>query len=374
MNDLEIRRVTTHHDLKEFVEFPFGLYKGNAFWVPPLKHDELNTLRKDKNPAFEFCEAEYWLAFRNGKTVGRIAGIINPVEAQRSITRLVRFGWIDFIDDPEVSRALVNAVAAWGRSKGMTGMHGPCGFTNMDPEGMLTEGFGEMSSLSTIYNFPYYPVHMEMLGFSKSAGYIQFEIGISPEIPEKVERMTAIVMEKYKLKPLHLKNANDLLPYAGKLFSMYNEAFHDLYGFTALTPKQVEYYSERYLRYLRPDFISVLIDDKDDVIGFGITMPRLSEALRHVNGSLLPFGYLHLRKAFFNYDIIQMALIGVRPDYQGKGILAILYHMLHKSFIAKGVRLAQTNPQLEDNSKAISIWKNYASRVYARRSIWFREI
>jgi hypothetical protein len=373
MGAVSIRRVTTSRELKKFVDFPFWLYQGNAFWVPPLKFDEINTLRKDKNPAFAYCEAEYWIACRGDKLVGRIAGIINRNECERWNTRLVRFGWIDFIDDLDVSDALLETVKEWGKGKGMTGIHGPLGFTDMDPEGMLIEGFDQISSLSAIYNFPYYMDHMERLGFKKATDWVQFEIRVPSEIPEKIERVTRIVLQKYNLHLLKPRRASEIRPYASKMFTMYNEAFTDLYGFTALSQKQMDYYTKQYFDFIRPEFVSLVLDSKDDVVGFGITIPSLSRALQKAKGSLFPFGLIQLLRAMRKNDTIHMYLVGVRPEYQGKGILALVYHELTRAYIKAGIRIARTHPQLEENFKAISIWKNYDGRVNIRRRCWIRE-
>jgi len=370
MNNLEIRQVTTRKELKKFVDFPFKLFKGNAFWVPPLKFDEINTLRKDKNPAFEFCEAEYWIAYCDDVPVGRIAGIINHNEVKRWEKRVARFGWIDFIDDEEVSHALIETVKEWARSKGMTGIHGPVGFNDMDAEGMLIEGYDEISSLSAIYNYPYYRDHMENLGFTKATDYVQYEVKVPAEVPEKVERLTRIVLEKYDLRLLKARKAKEIRPYAGKMFTMYNDAFRDLYGFTALSQKQMDYYTKMYFSFIRPEFVSLVIDAQDDVVGFGITMPSLALALQKANGTLLPFGFIHLLRAIRKNDIIHMYLVGVRQDYQGKGILALVFHELTKAYIDAGIKLTRTHPQLEENLRAVAIWKNYDSRVYIRRRVW----
>lgn len=372
MSGITIRKVATRHDLKKFVDFPFQLYKGNRFWVPPMKFDEINTLRKDKNPAFANCEAEYWMAYRGDEPVGRIAGIVNYKESERWGDSLVRFGWIDFIDDPVVSQMLIDTVAEWGRSKGMTVLHGPLGFTDMDPEGMLLEGFDQISSLSAIYNFPYYNDHMKRLGFRKSTDWVQFEITVPAEIPEKVERMTRIVLQKYDLHMLKPRKASDIRPYAAKMFTMYNDAFREIYGFTALSPEQMKSYTRQYFGFIRPEFVSMVLDTRDDVVGFGITMPSLSLALQKSKGLLFPFGFIHLLRAMRKNDTIHMYLIGVRPDYQGKGILALVYHELTKAYIATGIKIARTHPQLEDNFRAISIWKNYEGRVNIRRRCWIR--
>jgi GNAT superfamily N-acetyltransferase len=374
MSEVTVRKVSTSKDLKKFVDFPFKLFEGNQFWVPPLKFDEINTLRKDKNPAFDYCEAEYWLAYRNNEPVGRIAGIINRNECERWNTRLARFGWIDFIDDPEVSNLLFETLCEWGRSKGMTGIHGPLGFTDMDPEGMLLEGYDQISSLSAIYNFPYYNDHMRQHGFRKATDWIQFEIKVPGEIPEKVERMTRIVLQKYDLHLLNPRKASEIRPYAAKMFTMYNDAFRDIYGFTALSRKQMDNYTKQYFGFIRPEFVSMVIDSNDDVVGFGITMPSLSTALQKAKGSLFPFGFIHLLHAMRKNDTIHMYLVGVRPDYQGKGVLALVYHELTKAYIEAGIKIARTHPQLEENLRAVSIWKNYDGRVNIRRRCWTTDL
>ncbi len=374
MSTLLVRKVATLKELKQFIDFPFSLYRESKFWVPPLRFDELNTLRKDKNPAFDYCEAEYWIVYRDNKLVGRIAGIINHQECERWKTKLVRFGWIDFIDDPEVSRLLIETVGSWGKSKGMTGIHGPLGFTDMDPEGMLIEGFDQVSSLAAIYNYPYYNDHMVRLGFRKATDWVQFEIKVPEEIPEKFERMTRIVLQKYDLHLLNAKKASDIRPYAHKMFSMYNDAFRDLYGFTALTERQKEVYTKQYFGFIRPEFVSLVLDSKNDVVGFGITMPSLAIALQKAKGSLLPFGFLYLLRAMRKNDTIHMYLIGVHPDYQGKGLLAMIYQQLTRAYIEAGIKTALTHPQLEENFKAISIWKNYDGRVNIKRRCWVADL
>jgi len=368
----KIKKVTSHKDLKHFIDFPFTLYKGNKYWCPPLNFDELRTLRKDKNPAFEYCEAEYWIAYKDRRPVGRIAGIINHKANEHWKEKLVRFAWIDFTDDLEVSSLLIETVSEWGKEKGMTGIHGPIAFTDMDYEGMLIEGFEEISSLSAIYNHPYYPEHMVTLGFQKATDWIQFEIKIPKEIPEKVDRMAALVIEKYSLRLLHARKSREIRPYARKLFTLYNEAFRNLYGFATLTTAQMDAYTKQYFSFIRPEFISFVLDKHDDIVGFGITMPSLAKALQKCKGKLFPFGFLHLMMALKKNDIAHMYLVGVRPDYQGKGVLALVYHELQKVYMEKGIKKAITHPQLEENLKAISIWKNYENRVHIRRRCWIK--
>ena len=369
---IELKKVTTKKDLKRFIDFHYQLYKGNKFWCPQIRTDERNTLSRDKNPAFDFCEAEYWVACRGKEIVGRIAGIINHKANERWNEKHVRFGWIDFIDDHEVSRMLVEAVVEWGRSKGMNGIHGPLGFSDMDNEGMLIKGFDELATLASIYNYPYYVEHMEKLGFGKAADWVQYEFEIPPSIPEKVERLSLLVQEKYKLRLIKAKKAKELLPYAPKMFQTLNAAFKDLYGYTELSRKQVDMYVKAYFGFVRPEFVSFVVDEHDDVVGFGISLPSLTKALQKCEGKLFPFGFLYLLRAMKKNDTIDMYLNGVRPDYHAKGVNALYYNELQRAYIKYGIKKAITNPQLEDNAKALTIWKNFNGRQHLTRRCWIK--
>jgi len=370
--EIEIKEVSSRRDLKKFIGFPFKLFAGNNFWCPPLRFDELNTLRSDKNPAFDFCEASYWLAYRDKEIVGRIAGIINHKANERWNEKLVRFGWIDFVDDPVVSKSLIEKVIAWGKGKGMSGIHGPLGFSDMDIEGMLIKGFDELATLASIYNFPYYPEHMEKLGFQRAADWVQYEFSIPPEIPDKVERMSKLVQEKYKLRVLKAKKAKELLPYAKSMFKTLNLAFDELYGYTALTEKQMEMYIKQYFGFIRPEYVSFVIDQHDEIVGFGISMPSLTRAMQKCKGRLLPLGFIYVLMALRKNDTIDMYLNGVRPDYQAKGINALYYNEMHKAYIKNHIVRAITNPQLEDNAKALTIWKNFPGRQHLTRRCWIK--
>jgi len=372
--EIEIKRVITRSDLKKFIGFPYKLYAKNKFWCPPLRFDEMNNLRKDKNAAFEFCEAEYWLAYKGKEIVGRIAGILNHAANERWNEKLVRFGWIDFNDDLNISQKLIETVENWGKEKGMNGIHGPLGFSDMDNEGMLIKGFDELHTLASIYNYPYYPVHMEKLGFTKAADWVQweFEFDFTHPIPEKFEKLSKLVQEKYKIRLLEAKKAKELLPYAKKMFSLLNVAFSDLYGFTPLTEKQMESYTKQYFSFIRPEFVSFVIDQNDDVVGFGISMPSLTKALQKCNGKLFPFGFLYILRALKKNDTIDMYMNGVKPDYQGRGINALYYNKLHQAYMKANIKKAVTNPQLEDNAKALTIWKNFNGRQHMTRRCWIK--
>jgi hypothetical protein len=370
--EILIKKVTTGKDLRKFIGFPYLLYKGNKYWCPPMRMDERNTLSRKKNPAFEFCEAEYFLAYRDKKLVGRIAGIINHKANERWNEKLVRFGWIDFVDDPAVSEKLIGTVIDWGKEKRMNGIHGPLGFSDMDNEGMLIKGFEEQATLASIYNYPYYPEHMERHGFIKAADWVQYEFEVPQEIPDKVERLSALVIEKYKLRVVEAKKAKDLLPYAGKMFVMLNQAFDELYGFTALSQKQIDMYVKTYFGFIRPEYVSFVVDEKDEIVGFGISMPSLTKALQKNNGRLFPFGFIYMLRAMKKNDTIDMYLNGVRPDYHGKGVNALYYNEMHKAYIRNHITRAVTNPQLEANAKALTIWKNFPGRQHLTRRCWIK--
>jgi hypothetical protein len=370
--EITIKKVATGKDLRKFINYPYTLYKDNKFWCPPMRLDDKNTLSRKKNPAFEFCEAEYFLAYQGKNLVGRIAGILNHKANERWNEKLVRFGWIDFIDDPQVSAKLIESVIAWGKEKGMNGIQGPLGFSDMDNEGMLIKGFGEEATLASIYNYPYYPEHMVRLGFEKAADWVQYEFEVPQEIPDKVERLSKLVQEKYKLHVVKAKKSKELLPYAGKMFVLLNQAFDELYGFTALTQKQMDMYVKTYFGFIRPEYVSFVIDEHDEIVGFGVSMPSLTKALQKSNGRLFPFGFIYMLRAMKKNDTIDMYLNGVRPDYQGKGVNALYYNEMHKAYIRNHITRAVTNPQLEDNAKALTIWKNFNGRQHLTRRCWIK--
>jgi hypothetical protein len=370
--EISIKKVASKSDLRKFINYPYTLYKGNQYWCPPLRMDEKNTLSRKKNPAFEFCDADYFLAYRGKDIVGRVAAIINHKANKRWNEKLVRFGWIDFINDPEVTRKLIDTVSVWGMEKGMTGIHGPLGFSDMDNEGMLIKGFEEQGTLASIYNYDYYPEHMSLLGFEKAADWVQYDFEVPEDIPDKVNRLSQLVQEKYKLHIVQAKKAKDLLPYAAKMFVLLNEAFDDLYGFTTLSQKQIDMYVKAYFGFIRPEFVSLIVDEHDEVVGFGVSMPSLTKALRKGNGKLLPLGFIYLLRAMKKNDTIDMYLNGVRPDYHGKGINALYFNEMHKAYIRNNITHAISMPQLEDNIKALSIWKNFNGRQHLTRRCWIR--
>jgi len=372
--DVEIKPVTGIKSLKQFVSFPYFLYAGNPFWVPQLRFTELQTFRWDKNPAFEFCEVKYWLAFKNGKIVGRIAGILNNRYIETWGKKTLRFGYIEFIDDEQVSEALLKTVEIWAKEKGMQSVHGPLGFTDLDPEGMLVEGFEEFGTMGAIYNFSYYPVHLEKYGYQKDADWVEFEVKVPAGIHEKLKRLADVVSRKNNLKVLRIKRSKELLPYAKEIFHVLNESYKGLYGVVPLTERQIDMYINQYFRLVRHDYISIILDREDRVAAFGITIPSLAKALRKAWGNMFPFGFIHLLRALQKNDTVEMCLIAVRPDFQGKGVNALLMHEFNKIYVRHNILKAETNPELETNNKVQSQWKFFDTRQHKRRRCYIKYV
>lgn len=372
--EIQIKEVSSAKDLKKFVNFQYSLYKENKFWVPPLISDELKTLRKDKNPAFDFCDAKYWLAYKDNKIVGRIAGIINKKYNEKFGQNIARFGWLDFIDDENVSAALFKTAEKWAKDKGMNYMHGPLGFTDMDGEGTLVEGFEELSTLGAIYNYPYYPSHIEKLNYIKDTDWVEFEVTMHGEIPEKIKRIAEIALKRNKLKVLQVKKAKEMLPYAREIFYVLNDAYKDLYGFVELSDKQIDMYVKQYFGFIIPEYVPVVLDENNKVAAFGIMMPSLSKALQKNKGKLFPFGFIHILKALKNNKNVDLYLTAVRPDMQDKGVNAIIIHETNKVFIKNKINKVETNRELEENSKVQAQWRFFQNRQHKRRRCYKKQI
>ena len=366
---IEIRKIDTKGGLKKFVKWGIDLYKGNECFVPPLVMDDVNTLDPHNNPAFDFCESIYFMAYDDGKPVGRIAGIINNVVNEKTGKKTLRFGWVDFIDDPRVSEALFRAVEVWGRSKGMEEIVGPLGFSDMDPEGMLMEGFDQEGTMATIYNYPYYPKHLEAMGFEKEADWIEFRMTIPDGIPERYQRISDIIKRKYELSTPKYTSAKKLVKdYGQEIFQLINEAYSELYGYSPLTPRQINRYISMYIPVLRLDNISLIVDKDKKLIGVGIAMPSMSKALIKCRGRMFPFGWIHLLKALRGQnDVVDLLLVAVKPEYQSKGVNSLLFTDLIPCFIKNGYKFAESNPELELNQKVQSQWGYFETRQHKRR-------
>ena len=373
-----IHKVTTNKELKKFARFNYELYKGNPYSVPDLYSDIMNTFRRDKNPAYEFCESEFFLAYHDDKIVGRVAAIINHQANETWNKKAVRFGWIDFIDDLDVSRALLDAVEQWGREHGMTTMEGPLGFTDMDAEGMLIEGYDELSTMATIYNYPYYPHHMEQLGLTKMADWIEMQLKVPERLPEQYEKIARIVMQRLNLHVRKLRSVKEIrrtgLGY--KIFDLVNEAYKPLFGYSEMTKGQIDQYINEYLPILDLEMVTLVENGQGELVGVGISMASLSTALQRAKGKLWPFGWWHLLKALFikRPPILDLLLIAIKPEYQGKGVNAIMFADLIPIYIKKGFEWGETNPELEVNDKVQSQWQYLESRVHKRRRCFAKEI
>ena len=371
---MEIVEIKTRKEIKKFVKFPLELYKDNKYFVPPLMMEEINTFIPEKNPAFEYCRAKYWLAMKEGKIAGRIAGIINDKSNEKWKNKHARFGWIDFINDEEVSSGLIKAVEDWAKSEGMTAIHGPLGFTDLDYEGMLVEGFEELGTLATIYNYPYYPVHLEKYGDKKDTDWVEFEIKVPEKIPEIADKISRLVQDRKKVRVFEAKKAKDMLPYAHGLFKVLNEAFSGLYGFVELSEKQINKYVKQYFSFIVPDYTKILLDENNEVAGFVIAMPSLSRALQKSKGRLLPFGFLYILRAIKSNKYIDLYLGAIRPDLQGKGADALLITELSRTSIKNKVISAESNIELEDNYMVQGHWKHFDHRQHKRRRCFIKQL
>lgn len=374
---IEIKRIEpTKSNLRKFTQFQIDLYDGNPYFVPPLVSDDVATLSPDKNPAFDFCEGAYFLALRDGKPVGRVAGIINRQVNEQSGDKNARFGFIDFIDDHEVSEKLMEAVENWAREKGMTAIIGPLGFTDLDHEGMLVDGFEELSTMATIYNYPYYPEHLERLGYTKDSDWVEFLMEVPDAIPEKYNRIADIVKNKFGLRVLKYKDRKKIKnEYGRALFNLVNDAYANLYEYSRLTDRQIDYYINIYLDLLNLDLVTLVVDKDDKLVGIGISMPSMSRALQKSKGKFLPFGWYHLLKGLKGKnDRVDLLLVAVHPDYQNKGVNALLFQDLIPYYIKNGYKYAESNPEMETNAKVQSQWEYFNNRQHRRRRSFKKEL
>lgn len=372
-----VKQVTTRKELKTFALYDQQLYKGNPFFVPALQNDEIDLLDEKKNPAFDFCEAAYFLAFRDGQTVGRIAAILNKRSNERWHENNVRFGFVDFIDDIEVSQALFEKVEQWARSKNADKIHGPLGFTDMDKEGLLIEGFDQLATMSALYNAPYYRTHIERLGYKKEVDWLEFKINVPEQVPEKHLRIARIAQEKYALRVLKYTSSSRIArEYGQAIFRLVNEAYTSLYGYVPLTQRQIDFYIRAYLPVLNLKFVTLIVDRNNDLIGLGIAMPSLSVALQKSGGKLFPLGFLHLLKALRGKTtkVVDLLLVAVKPEFQNKGVNALLFSDLIPQFIAAGVEYAESNPELEINGKVQAQWDYFETTNHKRRRAYSKTL
>ena len=374
---LTIIPVTTKKEMKQFICFNYALYKDSPYAVPELYTDVRDTLDPNKNAAFEFCEAQPFIALRDGEVVGRIVAIINHKANSVWNKKAVRFGWVDFIDDVEVVDALFATVEQWGRERGMTEAHGPLGFTDFDPEGMLVEGFDRIGTMATIYNYPYYPVHLERMGYVKDVDWMEYLLTAPEALPEKHARITRIVKEKYGLRVVKYTSHSKLARERGvAIFELLNEAYADLYGFSALSPKQIQQYINSYLPLLDLRLVPIIVDKNDNLIGFGVLLPSLAKAFQKARGFMFPFGWWHLVKAlkWNSTQTTEMLLVAVKPEYQGKGAVALIFDDIIPVHNNLGYKWSESNPELESNSKMQAQWDYFERENHKRRRAYMKKI
>ena len=358
MSDIKVKQVLNSSDLELFIKFPMELYKGNPYYVPPLINEEKSIWVKEENPALQYSEAAQFLAYKGENIVGRIAVMINHKEEKELGIRKVRFGWLDFINDIEVSKSLINTAIEYAKSKGISKIEGPMGFTNLDKAGMLTKGFDKLATMIGIYNFDYYPKHMEQLGLVKEKEWVEFEINFPDTLPDKVEKFSRLIAEKYELELVKFKAKKDILPLVDSMFKLLDDTYKNLSTYTPITEEQIKHYKEKYFKFIDKDYIVCIKDKSGSLISFAITMPSYSKALQKAKGKLFPFGWWHLLNAGKKNDRANFYLIGIHPQYQKRGVTAIIFKEIYETFKKKGVKFLETNPELEENASIQALWQD----------------
>lgn len=374
MADVETVEVKTARQLDDFVKFPMNLYKDNENYVPPLINDEKQIWDSKENPALQYSEAKQFLAYKDGKIAGRIAVMINHKEADELGIKKVRFGWMDFIDDPEVSKELINKAKEFAREKGIAKIEGPMGFTNLDKAGMLCMGYEKLATMIGLYNFPYYNEHMEKLGLKKEKEWVEFEIEFPKILPEKVQKFSRLIAEKYKLRTLEFKSKKEILPYVEPMFRLLDETYKTLSTYTPISEEQIKTYQEKYFGFIDKDYIVCIVNEHNELVSFAITMPSYSKALQEANGKLWPFGWWHFLQAGKKNTHANFYLIGIHPDFQRRGVTSIIFEEIWKNFTKKGVKFLETNPELEDNKNIQLLWQDYNPVNHKRRRTYSAEL
>ncbi|HSV76622.1 MAG TPA: GNAT family N-acetyltransferase [Bacteroidales bacterium] len=371
---ISTKEVNTLCELKDFVRFPDTLYKNNHNYVPPIHRNQIITLSKDKNPAFEHCEARYWLAFKNGEIAGRIAAILNHRYNEERNTRLMRFGWLDFVQDQSVLEALLKNVEDWAREKGMEQLHGPLGFSSFDASGVLVEGFEELPTSFGRYNFPYYDTMLKEAGFEKDVDWVEYNIKVPSGLPDKLIKAAELIKTRYQVRHADLKSNKDLQKYADRFFSLLNESYSDLYAFSTLTAAQKKKLADVYLKKVHPDYMAIVLNNAGEMVALGLVIPSLAKALQKIRGRLFPFGFIRLLWALRFNDTVDMLLIAVRPDYQNKGMHALIFEKIFATFKRRGIKQVETTRELENNQKVQQLWAGYETRLHKRARCYIKTL
>jgi len=371
---IRIKKVQSKHDLEAFIKFPMDLYKDNMNYVPPFINEEKETLDVSKNPVFKDAEAHYFIAEKDNKVVGRVAAIINWQEVNKQHKKKMRFGWFDMIDDIEVTKALLDKVEAIGKENNLEFIEGPVGFSNLEKAGMLTKGFDKLATMVGLYNDPYYPEHLEKLGFEKANEWVEFELNVPNELPEKVIKFNKIVRERYRLRELKFTKTSEIIPYVEDMFDLLDKTYSELDTYVPIADYQIEYYKKKYIPFINPDYVNCIVDENNKMVSFAITMPSYSKAMQKAKGKLLPFGWWHLLRASKKNDSAQFYLIGIDPKYQGKGVTALIFNAMFDTFKRNGIKFLETNPELEDNENIQVLWKSYDPVNHKRRKTFKKSI
>ncbi len=373
---VDIKIVESKKDLKTFIKIPFSIYKNDPYWVPPLVIDELATFNPAKNPAYTLADARLFVAYEGNKPVGRVVGILNHAANQKYNTKNMRFGWFESINDYEVAKALLDAVEDWGREAGMETLTGPHGFTDLDPEGMLVEGFDQLPTLAVFYNYSYYPEFMAKYGFEKEIDYIEFKCKVPYEtgIPEKLLRLAERIRERSNLTVLQLHSRKDIKTWGPAVMDLIDESYNEIYGSVPLTPQLIQYYVDKYLTMIDPNLIKIVTDSDNKLVGVMVTMPSFSRAFQKARGHLFPFGWYHLLKGLKQREIIDFYLAGIKEKYRGKGVDLLMVVEIVKTVFEKGFKFTESNPELENNTKIQAQWKYFNPEQHKRRRIYRKNI
>ncbi len=369
-----LKEATSRAELKKFVQFPFTLYRDSPYWVPPIIREELASFDKTRNPVFKDADAWFFLAYRGGELVGRVAAIINWIEVKQQKLPKMRFGWFDFIDDQEVSEALLGKVAEIGRKYELEYMEGPVGFSNLDRVGVLTEGFDAIGTMITWYNHAYYQKHYEGWGMVKEKEYMENRFPAKNADPKLFADIQRLIKQRYGLKALNFTKTSEIMPWTDQMFDLFNETYSSLSSFVPITPIQKEYFKKKYISFINPEYIKFVLDKEDKLIAFAIVMPSFSKALQKMRGRLFPTGFFHLLKAKKHSKDVIFYLIGIHPDYQNKGITSVIFNEYHKTFTEKGIVNCIRTPELEENVAIRQMWKHFSPEIYKRRRTYRKDL
>ncbi|MGV0924737.1 GTP cyclohydrolase [Empedobacter tilapiae] len=371
---IRIKEVQSKHDLETFIKFPMNLYKDNQYYVPPFINEEKETLDVSKNPVFKDAEARYFLAEKEGKIVGRVAAIINWQEVNKQQKRKMRFGWFDMIDDIEVTKALLAKVEEIGKENKLEYVEGPVGFSNLEKAGMLTMGFDKLATMVGLYNYAYYPQHLESLGFETANEWVEYELPAPKVLPEKVTKFNTIIRERYKLRELKFTKTSEIIPFVDEMFDLLDKTYSELDTYVPIADYQIEYYKKKYIPFINPDFVNCIVDENNKMIAFAITMPSYSKAMQRAKGKIFPFGWWHLMRASKNNDSAQFYLIGIDPKFQGKGVTALIFSAMFDTFNRNNIEFLETNPELADNESIQVLWKAYSPVNHKARKTYRKSI